>query len=233
MEKTKMHYLKQIRFYLHLANLILAWKSTKSAPLNGHYPKLQLLTDNLVFSCTVTYGSVPTFSSDIILGCWLGSKHQLTNCSDLTYCMVCVADHEGHGQGHVWVLEWQPSGTSDGTSCQENLEQATWTSHIADLKHKILKPLVSRNGLSLRWKAEEKKKTFSSAHCVSDCITLAGSGSKWFGSHSWWVCVLEDSKWEREQVSAFVFLHFNRVSRMFHNSLLSARESLFVIISSI
>ena len=31
-------------FYLHLANLILAWNSTKSAPLNGHYPKLQFPT---------------------------------------------------------------------------------------------------------------------------------------------------------------------------------------------
>ena len=31
-------------FDLHLANLILAWNSTKSAPLNGHYPKLQFST---------------------------------------------------------------------------------------------------------------------------------------------------------------------------------------------
>ena len=31
-------------FYLHLANLILAWNSTKSAPVNGHYPKLLFST---------------------------------------------------------------------------------------------------------------------------------------------------------------------------------------------
>ena len=55
MQKTNLHYLKQMWFYLHLANLILAWKSTKSAPLNGQYPKLQFLTYlYLVFSCSVT-----------------------------------------------------------------------------------------------------------------------------------------------------------------------------------
>ena len=43
-QKTKLLYLKQMWFYLHLANLILAWNSTKSAPLNGHYPKLQFST---------------------------------------------------------------------------------------------------------------------------------------------------------------------------------------------
>ena len=31
-------------FSLHLANLILAWNSTKSTPLNWHYPKLQFST---------------------------------------------------------------------------------------------------------------------------------------------------------------------------------------------
>ena len=31
-------------FYLHLANLSLAWYITKSAPLNRHYPKLQFST---------------------------------------------------------------------------------------------------------------------------------------------------------------------------------------------
>ena len=44
MQKTKLHHLQQMWFYLHLANLILAWNSTKSAPLNGHYPKLQFST---------------------------------------------------------------------------------------------------------------------------------------------------------------------------------------------
>ena len=44
MQKIELHYLKQMWFCLHLANLILAWKSTKSAPLNGHYPKLQCPT---------------------------------------------------------------------------------------------------------------------------------------------------------------------------------------------
>ncbi len=31
-------------FYFHLANLILAWNSTKSAPLNRHYPNLMFST---------------------------------------------------------------------------------------------------------------------------------------------------------------------------------------------
>ena len=44
MQKTNLYYLKQMWFYLHLANLILVWNSTKSAPLNGHYPKLQFPT---------------------------------------------------------------------------------------------------------------------------------------------------------------------------------------------
>ena len=44
MQKTKLHYLKLMWFYLHLANQISAWNSTKSAPLNGHYPKLQFPT---------------------------------------------------------------------------------------------------------------------------------------------------------------------------------------------
>ena len=44
MQKTKLHHLKQVWFYLYLTNLILAWNSTKSAPLNGHYPKLQFPT---------------------------------------------------------------------------------------------------------------------------------------------------------------------------------------------
>ena len=44
MQKTKLHYLKQMWFYLHLANLILEWNSTKSALLNGHCPKLQFWT---------------------------------------------------------------------------------------------------------------------------------------------------------------------------------------------
>ena len=54
MQKINLHYLKQIWFYFHLANQILAWNSTKSAPLNGHYPKLQFPT-YLNFSCKVTY----------------------------------------------------------------------------------------------------------------------------------------------------------------------------------
>ena len=36
MQKTKLQFLKQILFYFHLANLILAWNSTKSAHLNVH-----------------------------------------------------------------------------------------------------------------------------------------------------------------------------------------------------
>ena len=44
MQKTELQHLKQMWFYLHLANLILAWNSTKSAPLNGHYSKLQFST---------------------------------------------------------------------------------------------------------------------------------------------------------------------------------------------
>ena len=39
--KNKLHYLRQMWFYLCLTHLILAWNSTKSAPLNGHHPKLQ------------------------------------------------------------------------------------------------------------------------------------------------------------------------------------------------
>ena len=44
MQKTELHYLKQMWFYLHLASLILAWNGTKSAPLNVYYPKLQFPT---------------------------------------------------------------------------------------------------------------------------------------------------------------------------------------------
>ena len=44
MQKTKLHYLKQMWFYLHFTDLILAWNSTKSTPLNGHDTKLQFST---------------------------------------------------------------------------------------------------------------------------------------------------------------------------------------------
>ena len=44
MQKTELHYLRQMWFDLHLVSLISAWNSTKSAPLNGHYPKLQFPT---------------------------------------------------------------------------------------------------------------------------------------------------------------------------------------------
>ena len=43
-KKKKLHYLKQIWFYPQLPNLILAWNNTKSASLNGQYPKLQFPT---------------------------------------------------------------------------------------------------------------------------------------------------------------------------------------------
>ena len=44
MQLTELHCLKQMWFYLHLANLILAWNSTKSVHLNGRYSKLQFST---------------------------------------------------------------------------------------------------------------------------------------------------------------------------------------------
>ena len=44
MQKTYLYYLKQMWFYLHLANQIFAWNSTKSADSNGLYPKLQFPT---------------------------------------------------------------------------------------------------------------------------------------------------------------------------------------------
>ena len=47
MQKTELHYLKQRWFYLHLANLVLSGNSTKSAPLNGHYPNFQYPTYTL------------------------------------------------------------------------------------------------------------------------------------------------------------------------------------------
>ena len=70
---------------------------------------------------------------------------------NLTVC--CVADHESHGQGHVWVLEWQPSSPSDSASCEENLEQAERASHIIAAQHQILKPLTSSCG---SWVANKK-----------------------------------------------------------------------------
>ena len=54
MQLTELHCLKQMWFYLHLANLILAWNSIKSAPLS----KIAISDLYLVFSCTVTIISV-------------------------------------------------------------------------------------------------------------------------------------------------------------------------------
>ena len=44
MQKTSLQYLRHMKFYLHLANRILAWNRTKFAPLKSHYPKLQFPT---------------------------------------------------------------------------------------------------------------------------------------------------------------------------------------------
>ena len=132
--------------------------------------------------------------------------------------MVCVADHEGHGQGHEWVLERQPSGTADCASCQENPGQAERASCIAYPKHQILKPFTSCRPL-LPWvkKQKEKKKT-SSTHCVwlhhfGDIRFKVVRFSQPVSS-----CILEDSKWGRDnRITGLVFLCFICVRRIFQH----------------
>ena len=68
MQKTKLHYLKQMWFYLYLTNLNLAWNNIKSAPLNWHDPKLQFPT-YIWFSHAQSQMCTHWFESRRVLSC--------------------------------------------------------------------------------------------------------------------------------------------------------------------
>ena len=89
MQKTTPHYLRQVWFCLHLANLMLAWNSTKSAPLNGHYPKLQFLT-YIWFSCAQSHMCVLP-ACDAVGECRYRKAGDIFNsASDISWCVWCT-----------------------------------------------------------------------------------------------------------------------------------------------
>ena len=126
MKKTSLHDLKQMRLYLHLANQILAWNSTKSAPLTGHYPNLQfrLISGFLMHShISRSQGEVSCLVIDRGRGSQLLSRTQPSSQGSTNHYVLAL------NSDHRFFLHFNNTIKSQAKSKRAILTQsiASWT----------------------------------------------------------------------------------------------------------